>query len=477
MVIIIFYLLIFLVLLIFYNSAPNVLEVDFIATTLFIDFISIIFFIVANYKGFKENIFRHSIFILLGYVIVHFQHLAEFVIKGNLPYGLNLWVNEAIVCQSLVLSSLGLISFLLGYEIYKLGKMRGSLLVSEINNERFPVLLASPKFLVFISYLLLFLFLLTANPLYLAGHYGSEDPGTIAKYIQLLFWLFFYSSIIIKSWNVAFYTKSKSFLAHIREIGVSINVLALLFCMFMLFIGDRGPAIMVVMIYLSGFVFRVKNKPKPVYLLVLLFFGAALMSLVGEYRKTDKNLSVVERLVNSYEKKEVEEVNGLEETSELAGSVKALHYAVAYVPNVYDYKYGRFQILQLVASIPGSAGFLYRNFDSSFENQGSAYFITYLDQGYDVTWGLGTTVVADFYIDLGFIGVIVGMFIFGLFVCKFELLSLSEKPLTILAWVFILIYMARSIYIGRSSALFPLQESLWIYLIIMLNNFLLKQKI
>lgn len=455
----------FLILIVLLKLAPLGLDHNFVALILLIDFtLALSFFLIRRKKDYEKSYLRHSVIFLLGFVIVHFQHPLELILTGEVSSNLDIWIDTNVVPKSLTLSSLGFCSYLIGYELYSKAKVK----LHEIS---YKVPDLNSKYLTWLCVIIFLAFLLNANPLYLAGYYGSISPGPTAVYLQFIFEILLFSVIIIKSWNIKNLTSHKiTFKQYLLFIGIKEVVLISLYFALLLFIGDRGPVIGIGLLVLGGYAFYKKTWPKPYLLLIMFFSMAFVMTLIGVIRSFDKDLDFGQRVSEALNTEN--ETSTLENTSELAGSIRTLHYAVSYVPSKYDFTYGRFQIQQLITTVPG-VGSLLTYVDNRYQYKGSASFITYLEQGSNPTSGLGTSVIADFYIDFGAIGVILGMFLLGIFMRKFELIAFGIEIPSLLLWVITMVYFSRSIYIGRSSALFFIKESIWIYAVIILNQFIL----
>lgn len=464
-----FYISCFLILLVLLSLAPLFLDAEFFGWVLLINLITVSLFVAEGRKEklFEGNLFRHSFLFLIGFIIVHFQHPLEYFLTEQTSAKLNIWVDTTIVTKSLVLSSLGINSFILGYQVWK-NRTLGDIKTKNAKK------LHNTKYLVFFSYAFLLLFIITANPLYLSGYYGVVTPGGIAVYLQVAFEVTLFSIIIMKAWNLKVAgPQNISFKQYLRFIGPWSILLISFYFLLLLFIGDRGPVIGISLLLLAGYSFYKRIWPRPYILLGIVASGAFIMTLVGVIRSFDKELSFSDRFNQALDTNKDSSL--LDNTSELAGSLRTLHYAVTYVPQQYDFTYGRFQFQQIITTIPGVGALIDTYIDSGLKYKGSASFITYLEQGENPTSGTGTTCIADYYIDFGTIGVILGMFAFGFYIRRVELAAFSSYMPTMLMWVFLMVYFARSIYISRSSTLFFVKESVWIYAVITVNYFLTRK--
>jgi oligosaccharide repeat unit polymerase len=466
--ILIAYILIFCVFMYMYAVAPLFLDSGFIAEALMLDFVVIAMFVSYYSALLKKNIFRHSVFFLYGFIIVHFQYLIIFCIQGSVNTKVDIWVDRTIVCKSLIISSIGMLVFIVGYINYTLNSglqrlKKATTKFKEKSENRRPIVLIIFAYFAFLG------FIYTADAKYLSGLYGSVDPGPMANRLQLILNILIGAIIIINARNLIITSfQSKSFYQHVKKMGLFSNILIFTYVILVLFIGDRGPAITIILFYMASYVFRVKDRPKPAIIIAGLIIGGVLMTFVGIYRNVDNNLSFSKKVEEAFLDK-----NSTGQTSELAGSVRSLHYAVSSVPSKVKYKYGWFQLRQVIVAVPGSA-FLLDYFEPNYEDKGSPNLITYFDQGRFYSYGLGSTIIADFYIDLGLLGVIAGMFVFGYFMAKFEYTAYSNMNVSYLLFVFIMVFMSKSIYFSRSTALSAFQDSVWIYIVVTINQYLFK---
>lgn len=470
-----FQLICFGFLLLIYIFSPDIMDKQFISIVLAINSLVLFLFIVKN-KNIRKGLFRHSTIFLFGFFVVHFQLLFKYVLDKSINLRFDVWIDNSIVCKSLAISSLGFVSFLIGYQICS---FKDSSVKKNIQSERMSksiVALVNPKYLIWPAWGLFLLFIINANPLYLAGYYGSVYMGDLATYINMVFGLVINAMIIINSWNIKIQDKRlSSFWEYVKSYRLAFLVLLFIYSALMLFIGDRGPVISFALIFMGGYGFYRRGWPKTHILICLMMAGAFVLTIIGIARSYDKDIDFVERISLALSASEDNSSN-FDSTSELAGSVRTLHYAVSAVPDKFDYSYGRFQVQQVLSVIPGFGSFVNNYIDSRFQYKSSASFITYLEQGSNPTSGAGTTCVADFYLDFGLFGVIVGMFVFGFFVCNLEFACFSKNIPSLLVWVFIMVYFSKSLYIGRSTVLFVLKESLLTFVIVWGYNYILRKR-
>lgn len=86
-------------------------------------------------------------------------------------------------------------------------------------------------------------------------------------------------------------------------------------------------------------------------------------------------------------------------------------------------------------------------------------------QGDFLSYGNGSSVIADFYLDGGLIGVMLGMFIFGYFVRQFELVLFSNKKASLFLYCCAFYFSFHFISVPRSILLLDLKYSVWLTII------------
>ena len=164
------------------------------------------------------------------------------------------------------------------------------------------------------------------------------------------------------------------------------------------------------------------------------------------------------------------------QTVELAYSIRCLNHAIYSITSINDYFFGYFQIRQIISSIPGAGGIFLKIFGKNDKKyDGSTSYISYLIQGDYPKYGDGTTVTADLYLDFGIIGVIVGCMLFGLFISRYEPYLFNHATGSMFVWIVLLLYLSSGVVLGRSTFLHIFQKVFMIYMVIMINDFIIKK--
>ena len=447
--------------------------------------ISYVIFIILIFILRKEDVpnldgqlVRHSSIFLLGFIIVHFQFYLDFVLGFLLKSDYRVWIEHKVVLKSFILSICGLLSFFIGYEIVKTQKLS-----KHVNHIKENI---NTSFLTYFSLIFLLAFYATVDPRYLLGFYGQVELSPEANYAQFGFQVVTFA-VLIQNVRNAFGSENVDKITFKRYIisiqGSFISLIIFIYLLSVLLSGDRGPLISMSLCYLAGYLFLTKFKFKKVFFFAGILLGAFLVTMLGQVRLMDKNISFVDRLMMAVSGEGTispvigESKSILPQTKELATSVRTLHLATSYVPETHNFLYGRFQIQQILGIIPFGTDFKNLLFDDlSYQYSGSGQFVTWVEQGDRRFYGVGTTCIADFYLDFGLFGVIIGMFFFGIMIRKSELALYGDRLPSISLHVFSFVYLAFSLYISRSTVLFNLKLCAFIIILMILNKYLINRK-
>ena len=377
----------------------------------------------------NDRAFRPSIIFLIGFVVVHFQLYVDLLL-GNYQAG-DYWLGPASAFnRSASLALAGLIAFFLGQTV----RIKPS-------NEPFrrqEHYSLVPSVLLCVGALILFLG--TVNWSFFDGGHiarmtaGNEDAamGTIGRYTDvimrasLLVPLFFYLRNIfsLRQFN------PRALPRNIWEFSKGLGPIYLsvfgAYSFLMLLSGRRSVPVALVLLYLFAYFAATKKKFSKLSLAIAIFAGGVLMFAVGVVRSEKFYQAPLSEKVSAGVEAVSEMFTGDEGsfcpvTAELAGSVRSLNVVVDQVPNVRPYTYGRMALSSLTSSIPFLNSLLLNGTLYSGMIPGSASYATYIDQGDNPIFGIGSTVVLDFFFDGGIVPVIIGMFLVGVCFRKVEI--------------------------------------------------------
>lgn len=428
-----------------------------------------------NNKNLQGQLLKHSYLFLIGYLIVSFQFYIDFIIYNIDENYQEIWVNRSIVVKSMAIVTAGLLTFLIGYSTTKFDK------TSFIKNKSVKKII-NTKFIFIIWVLSLIVFYSTVSPLYLLGYYGKEgaEIGRIPSLAIFLFHSTFYVLLIQKLRNLKIhnnYNLNLNVKEYLQKLGLSFISIVFIYLVTILFSGDRGPLMTVGLSMFAGYVYLNKRKLKFLRIIPFFILGVFFISLLGKARSLDRDISLFDRisLVFNDDIKVVEQESFLEPTKELAKSLLTTHTAINYIDYSGNYTYGRFQFQQIANSIPFFSIFYPLIFtDNHKKFSSSASYITWIIQGDHPFFGNGTSSTADLYLDFGFLGVLLGMLIFGFFIRYLEVIFYAEELTSLPFQVLSFVYLTNAFYLGRSSLLFNIKICSVIYIILLLNTLISK---
>ena len=463
----------FVILLIFNFFLPTYPDKSFqlsIFVILAVNVISIYYFQKTTLK--KYGYISFLTIFSLTYFIVFFQIslLNYFDIQVIESFFNFIWVNEKIVNKSLLFSAIGLISFYFGFIFYRKNIPVAQDLLTYIKVNK------NSNFLIIFTFIFYFLFIVTSGS-YKIGEYSPDDALFVSKFFFKYFNIFLTASIIHRlSYITSLSIGELSLINYLKLFDKSLLIILSWHLLFSLFVGDRGPVLSFSLLTFSIYFFRFK-KIGIIKLITVSFILSILFTSIGSIRQSRYNgLSYIERIVSNINT-EKENTKGFNSNVpggsfvELAISVRTLNHVLYNVPEYYGYGYGVFSSSHFFNIVPGFSGLIMKilhNDDKKYDS--SSAFISYLIQGDDPTYGDGTSIVADLYIDFGLFGVIIVLFLFGKFIGKNEFKFYFGYQRNSITWIALLIFFCFSAYLARSGLFLQLGKIITVYFIIYIND-------
>lgn len=245
-------------------------------------------------------------------------------------------------------------------------------------------------------------------------------------------------------------------------------MILLVFIAYLLIGGDRGPVLVAILIPVFGYLLcnkmslRFKNAVL-LLLFVLLFFY--VFNVIEQFRISDGGADFSFDSLRTLDETEVT----------LGGAQRCTCLAIDGIDKgVYPHTYGLLTCASIIKSIPfvGKKFLDFINFPGILM-EGSAQLITIQYYGLNPTSGLGTTYLADMYIEFGIWGVVIISFIYGIMIKFIDLLCLRNKTFGFYLFTFICFFVAYSIYTGRATLFTFLINYFHAILIFAFLNFLL----
>ena len=474
-----FLLVLFTISGIFYIAAPEKASKIFVISNLIVaTTATVVFTLYFRSATGRFQYISIAILFLFSFVVVHFQlpllySFGYYLQSGYIEYFL--WGDENIICRSTSLSTLALCSYYVGYSWSSIVKMK-RLSEKPIRPKWYPSK-SSISFLVLGSFLFYILFYSTSGS-YKFGLYAAGDHLIISNYFATFCNSCLTAALILKLYVISSENGEKiGVRKYMAQFGNWLNFIVFWHILFSVFVGDRGPVITYLLLYFSLYIIRFIRIR-----LVLVVAGIAvfsvLLNIVGAARSRSSELSYSDRVSEAsgqasgrFKNQFVDSDVPLASTMELAFSMRCLNHSMSNVPSKEPFAFGNFQMLQIVAAVPGLS-YLYHNIvnDGKFKYGGSANFITELVQGKNYTYGEGTAPTADLYLDFGGPGVLLGFLFFGLFTRKADYAIQSGNTLSLVLWIASLIYFSGAIYLGRATLLYYFQKVLHVYFLVWLSK-------
>ncbi|MGP9710915.1 O-antigen polysaccharide polymerase Wzy [Psychrobacter sp. AOP29-E1-7] len=452
-----------------YNFVSYSFSDDFVFYVLLVVMIITIIFFFKNEPilALRKNFFKHSNLVLIGLFIVGFQKYLDYYLGYIHKYDLFMNVSENSVAKSMIVALIGLTSFYIGFLIKK-DSYQKSLVVFKSTQTKLISILSS-------FFLLAFLF--NVNPAYVFGGYGIYDMGINAVYFSVLFKASYFALVIQKIINIKqSNTKLSGVSNYLKFIGNTNIILLCLYLLVVILSGDRGDIIVFSLLLLIGYLISTGKKFGLVKSAVIIGCASLLLTTLGIARSfnSSENSSFIQNINKAIngEGERSQHKSIIPATSELAESVKAIHYSIEYVPKHHDYLYTRFPVTALISVIPFSSSiFPYVFEDTSLKYTSSDNFVTWLIVGVDnPASGQGTSLLADFYLSYGISGIIFGMLFFGWLVRYCEQQLDIEKNERLIFFIISIIVFCSSIYLARSSLFSPIRLISWTWLIVVFNK-------
>lgn len=417
----------------------------------------VMFFRFSQNSSLRGYWLKPSNLFLIGYLAVNFQYLLDYRIgmKGD---GSRYILDPSLLNICLLLGICGLLAFIIGYTFRKNTTESSDI---EIQNFSDHV----PYFFIGLQLVLFVLFIVTINISDFISGSAFVDNSGHSSYEGLLY-LANVLIVLLVSYN---YRGGEGLKEYILSFPKASLLILVVYMILRMLSGDRGPFIYTSLLLLYGYLYATRKKWSVLFVTAALGTASLFIILLGMARLDDLDMSFGERIqsafvtFNDYGKfgdRGENSVFGL--TDELGFSFIVNEIDVqAIVKEHENYHYGTYQLFSILNAIPYMPGFLANTLHIKPENLSSSGFANYkFFGGYDRTWGIGTTCLGDFYLDLGILGVILGFFLVGKFFFFIdEILFVRPKSnVGLIILLIVLLYASQSVYIPRSVFLLNLQK-------------------
>jgi len=417
------------------------------------------YFVVVIFKRLAGQRFEwFGIFNLFafGFVIVHFQYPILSVFEEEVATNAWIWRYWDISTEAMLVGVIGFLCFLFGY-VLKFGHISPKERTKP-QTPIGPVEYAKVFYTVFGMAVLSFAgFLAIVGPAYLQGAYaGTSNWGGGATYAFVAFEIFFNLALALEIYRMRMENRHRGILGYLFGFNYLLSAFAVAYVLFNIYTGDRGPIIVTGIIVLGGYDMFFRRMGAK-FFIPLIVFGALVLTFVGHYRTRDTTLSIEERIEQAVVKGADKKYYSY--TADLAGNVRNLNTVVAMVPEQYPYFKGMIMGGGVLQVIPLYQKILNPTIGQWRVGITSGQFNTFVTLGEIGNYGVGTTVVADAYLDFGIFSVIVIFCGMGYFMAWLE--TTGPRNFGIYRTVLCILVLSYALYWPRASVFGAIDEWVW----------------
>ena len=432
-------------------------------------FVYILFFLTKEEnRRVKRQYLSLSRFFIIGYTIVFFQNYIDLLLGfTDWDHYLSVAYPKA-VCKSALISLSGFICFCIGYLLYRNNRYRKRQSKKEYTPLKIIKLLTLVTFIIYIN---------SMDRNYINGGYGEVEIAGTVGFIGYFLEALLYGVIILYSINCSSNTmKDIGIISYIRGLGWFNAVLGAYLFMVLLS-GDRGAILFFLLAYSYSYICYSKRTVSGKTIFVLILIGGFIFTILGIARNVQdfkgnklEQIDIALQIVGEKEK-----TSFFLPTKELANSVRTLHAAVeSSVTQRNPYFYGKYQLYQILSSLPFMGTVLLESGMYTKDSSHSSDYITFLLQGDSPNYGDGTSCNAELFLDFGYWGVCIGLFLFGLFCRETDVMECEHRSTSLFFYILMIVYFSYCIGLARDSILFPFKRAVLVYLICIIYKYFIK---
>jgi len=352
--------------------------------------------------------------------------------------------NENVITKATALALIGSSSYIVGVCLL-FHKKNHSQIKLKNNSKAFQLILSCFVYCMFT------IILYFAGAEMLTGRFDASEniPSGLFALFQAGIGLTVISSVSIKRYK-------GTIIDFVKKFNKPILLLLPFYILLFIYIGDREPAIQIVLIAICSFSLFVRPI-KLKNLIILVLVGMLMLSFIGAARS--KNINASDSGVNNFVSRGIGNIqfgSFFDIGMDLIINNRNLYVGYDYA-NKKGLNYGRSMVRYIFAPIPGMPRLMTDLlFDATPNELSSGRFLT--DEA-NASWGLGTNIIADLYMELGLFGVIVFMFLLGYIVMKLHIKAVNNQNYAfIIGYIFLVGF---SVYLPRSTVFEPLRHVIW----------------
>jgi hypothetical protein len=227
----------------------------------------------------------------------------------------------------------------------------------------------------------------------------------------------------------------------------------------LLLLGDRNTFFLLAIVAIGG-AFTYLVRVGRIVLAIAGFVAMQLYSAVEAARFTGPSVGALLAAMFDPQQKHRAGLNG----SSFDITTISVRASLAAVPSIYDYGYGWFKLIGLAGVVPFIRGVLLSDYSGP---RSTANLLSDVTLGSGASWGVGSNVISDIYVDFGLWGVPVVMFIVGIF-CRKVQRRLSACPSSPVSTVYYLATLALVAEMPRYAVDSPVRVLCWLAVVVVL---------
>lgn len=418
---------------------------------------------VITISRFKDSIVRPVLIFIIGFLITNCQCYIDLILN-NITENYWAFISSNTINKGALLTAISLTAFSISYFGCNVGKTKIYCVEEDKQSKGDLKIFAYLQLLAFMWWLVTLPQGFITGQFYLSS--GAHDADT-TSYPIMLFKIAQFASLtsFIKS-----NPKITNFIEYVRAIPKIVLVTSFLFMAILIMAGDRGGAIYTLVLYSFCYIFITKYKPRIIIIIPVILLSAFLMTSVKYGRQFGNEKTFTEKITYLYQNQEVLEDVGASfspYTAELANSVSCTHVAINDIQNKgKSFHFGAFHICYVLQTIPFLGSIIIDSLNIPTINRSSSLYITTSFYGKDFTSGLGTSLIADYYLEFGVLGILLEFLILGYVFSKIDI-YFNKYPSNIVPWwiiILILYFSATSISIPRGYIFATVRTIVYLFL-------------
>lgn len=387
--------------------------------------------------------FKIDVFFLLFYFIIYYYPYQLYLLGLYDLYSLTTSYSSYIdyTNHALLLSDIGLICFMTGFNTKKYAKQIKPMTISKKGMGRLSV------FFLCMMLITSALFILSGGAIMFIGAYAGSDTGDITSNAIFSLVNLFYILGGLQALYTYYRMKRLSFINVVTLILLSIWTILLLF------LGDRNSFFIIAIALAGGFYSFVKGISR-IRIAFFVFIGLFLYNVV-EVSRTLEDKSISNILENiSGDSGKSDDGYGVTSFNTTTIGLRATFQAIDQNGHFF---WGKFKVVSLTSLIPYSSRLFFGD-EAGYLSSSSVLKSEMI--GSNASWGVGTNILSDTYMDFGVFGVIFFMCILGYYAGYIKN-SIVRDPLNIKYFFLYILVLGYYAEISRYGVDFPLRTLVW----------------